>query len=183
MPGSCRDLFIAGIVRCIRIQHCACWTGRCQRTTARVGGAFCKGAKAFASTKTSAVVFRIGCGMGWRLPTYAFQEVAERGRTHSLPHQAWESWWLVNIRGELLICVSLQPVARLEKTVAANDPHELCRLLVKMGGSRLFSGGTRFTELTSLRRAKFTIRRRRSPNRAPATRMEFFCATETSRTA
>ena len=55
----------------------------------------------------SAVVFRIGAA--WlALPAAAFQEAAERRGIHSLPHrQAGIVLGLVNIRGELLICVSL----------------------------------------------------------------------------
>ena len=66
--------------------------------------------------KTSAVLFRINAE--WlALPTYAFQEVAERRRTHSLPHQRQGMVvGLVNIRGELLICVSLGRLLGLEKT-------------------------------------------------------------------
>lgn len=66
--------------------------------------------------KTSAVLFRINAE--WlALPTQAFQEVAERRRTHSLPHQRLGIVaGLVNIRGELLICVSLGRLLGLEKT-------------------------------------------------------------------
>jgi chemotaxis-related protein WspD len=66
--------------------------------------------------KTSAVLFRINAE--WlALPTHAFQEVAERRRTHSLPHQRQGIVvGLVNIRGELLICVSLGRLLGLEKT-------------------------------------------------------------------
>jgi chemotaxis-related protein WspD len=65
--------------------------------------------------KTSAVLFRIAAE--WlALPTHAFQEVAERRRTHSLPHQRQSVVvGLVNIRGELLICVSLARLLGLEK--------------------------------------------------------------------
>jgi chemotaxis-related protein WspD len=65
--------------------------------------------------KTSAVLFRINAE--WlALPTHAFQEVAERRRTHSLPHQRQGIVvGLVNIRGELLICVSLGRLLGLEK--------------------------------------------------------------------
>src|SRR5438445_8021579 len=57
--------------------------------------------------RTSAVIFRIHSE--WlALPTEAFQEVAERRRIHSLPHRRnGVVLGLVNIRGELLICVDL----------------------------------------------------------------------------
>lgn len=66
--------------------------------------------------KTSAVLFRINAE--WlALPTRAFQEVAERRRTHSLPHQRQGIVvGLVNIRGELLICISLGRLLGLEKS-------------------------------------------------------------------
>jgi len=66
--------------------------------------------------RTSAVLFRINAE--WlALPTIAFQEVAEQRRTHSLPHQRQGIVvGLVNIRGELLICVSLGRLLGLDKT-------------------------------------------------------------------
>jgi chemotaxis-related protein WspD len=55
----------------------------------------------------SALLFRINAE--WlALPTPAFQEVAERRPVHSLPHRRQGIvLGLVNVRGELLICVSL----------------------------------------------------------------------------
>ncbi len=57
--------------------------------------------------KTSVVIFRLG--NEWlALPTRAFQEVAERRVVHTLPHRRRSVvLGLINIRGELLICVSL----------------------------------------------------------------------------
>lgn len=77
---------------------------------------FAKAQKFVPPVKTSAVIFRINAE--WlALPTNAFQEVAERRRTHSLPHQRQSIVvGLVNIRGELLICVSLGRLLGLEKT-------------------------------------------------------------------
>jgi chemotaxis-related protein WspD len=89
-------------------------------------------------TKTSAVLFRIDAE--WlALPTYAFQEVAERRRTHSLPHQRQGIVvGLVNIRGELLICVSLGRLLGLEKTSRQTIRTTYDRLLVtNWEGSRL----------------------------------------------
>jgi chemotaxis-related protein WspD len=65
--------------------------------------------------KTSALVFRINAE--WlALPTHAFQEVAERRLVHSLPHRRQGSvLGLVNVRGELLICVSLGHVLGLDR--------------------------------------------------------------------
>ena len=50
------------------------------------------------------------------LPTQAFQEVAEHRTVHSLPHrERGIVLGLVNIRGELLICVSLGHLLGLER--------------------------------------------------------------------
>jgi chemotaxis-related protein WspD len=67
-----------------------------------------------APATASALVFRIG--EEWlALGTQAFQEVAERRPVHSLPHrQRGIVLGLVNIRGELLICVSLGRLLGLE---------------------------------------------------------------------
>src|SRR5439155_6141290 len=57
--------------------------------------------------KTPVVLFRIASE--WLLlPTQALQEVAERRAMHSLPHRRRDLvLGLVNVRGELLVCVSL----------------------------------------------------------------------------
>ena len=66
--------------------------------------------------KTSLVIFRLG--PEWlALPTTAFQEVAERRFLHTLPHRRRSVvLGLVNIRGELLLCVSLARLLGLEQT-------------------------------------------------------------------
>jgi chemotaxis-related protein WspD len=66
--------------------------------------------------KRSALLFRINSA--WcALPTPAFQEVAERRPVHSLPHrQQGVVLGLVNVRGELLICVSLGHLLGLAKS-------------------------------------------------------------------
>lgn len=68
-----------------------------------------------APIKTSVVIFRIG--PEWlALPTAAFQEVAEQRSIHSLPHRRrGVVLGLVNIRGELLICVSISRLLALEQ--------------------------------------------------------------------
>ncbi len=65
-------------------------------------------------SKTSGVLFRIRTE--WlALPTQAFQEVAERRTIHSLPHRRRGLLLgLANVRGELLICVSLGYLLGLE---------------------------------------------------------------------
>jgi chemotaxis-related protein WspD len=64
---------------------------------------------------TSALVFRIG--PEWlALSPGIFQEVADLRPIHSLPHQRGNLvLGLANIRGELLICVSLSEILGLEK--------------------------------------------------------------------
>src|ERR1051326_626571 len=100
---------------------------------------FAKEQKLAPPVKTSAVLFRINAE--WlALPTGAFQEVAERRRTHSLPHQRQSVVvGLVNVRGELLICVSLARLLGLEKP----SPRQTIRttydrlLVTNWEGSRL----------------------------------------------
>jgi len=87
--------------------------------------------KATAPAKMSAVLFRIG--VEWLgLTTQAFQEIAERRQVHSLPHRRKGIvLGLVNIRGELLICVSVGRLLGLEPAVprdALRKTHD--RLLV-----------------------------------------------------
>jgi len=84
-----------------------------------------------APRRNSAVLFRINAE--WlALPTKAFQEVAERRPVHSLPHRRQGIvLGLVNVRGELLICVSLARLLGLEEVPPRQPPgatHE--RLLV-----------------------------------------------------
>ena len=66
--------------------------------------------------KASALLFRVNAE--WlALPANMFQEVAERRLVHSLPHRREGAvLGLVNVRGELLICVSLGHVLGLDRT-------------------------------------------------------------------
>ena len=95
--------------------------------------------KAGVVSKTSAVLFRIETE--WlALPTQAFQEVAERRRIHSLPHQRQGLLLgLANVRGELLICFSLGHLLGLEKiaprATLRTTHHRL--LVTSWDGSRL----------------------------------------------
>jgi chemotaxis-related protein WspD len=68
---------------------------------------FSSGKKQAATGKVSVVVFRIGTE--WlALPTGVFQEIAEWRPIHSLPHRRQGIvLGLANVRGGLLICVSL----------------------------------------------------------------------------
>jgi chemotaxis-related protein WspD len=67
------------------------------------------------TANVSAILFRIA--REWlALPTHLFQEVAERRPIHSLPHRRKGLvLGLANVRGELLICVSLGHLLGLEQ--------------------------------------------------------------------
>ena len=89
--------------------------------------------------KTSSVIFRIR-SQWLGLPTQAFQEVAERRPIHSLPHRRRGIvLGLTNIRGELLVCVSLGHLLGLEPTgfleALRSAYHRL--LIVNWEGSRV----------------------------------------------
>jgi chemotaxis-related protein WspD len=78
--------------------------------------------------KNSVVIFRIG--LEWlALPTRNFQEVAERRRVHSLPHRRHGIvLGLINVRGELLLCVSLGRLLGIERAEKSRPLHH--RLVV-----------------------------------------------------
>jgi chemotaxis-related protein WspD len=92
-----------------------------------------------APSRTSVLLFRINAE--WlALPTPAFQEIAEHRRVHSLPHRRRGLvLGLVNIRGELLICVSLGHLLGVERAAAASTPRRSYDrlLVVNWDGSRL----------------------------------------------
>lgn len=92
-----------------------------------------------AGSRISVVIFRLGSE--WlALPTHALQEVTEQRPIHSIPHRRrGVVLGLVNVRGELLVCVSL---ARLLGLDHGASPEELRsyygRLLILMwDGARL----------------------------------------------
>ena len=64
----------------------------------------------------SVVIFRVETE--WlALSTMVFQEISDRRPVHSLPHRRnGIVLGLVNIRGELLVCVSLREILGMEKT-------------------------------------------------------------------
>lgn len=80
--------------------------------------------------KMSAVIFRIGAE--WlALPTRAFQEVAEQRRIHPLPHRRQGNLLgLINIRGELLLCVSLGRLLGIESDASRERSFSHCNRLV-----------------------------------------------------
>lgn len=80
----------------------------------------------------SVVIFRIA-GEWFALPTSLFQEVASTRVIHSLPHRRNGTLLgIVNVRGELLICVSLAPLLGIagEPSAKSDDKHRQERLLV-----------------------------------------------------
>jgi len=100
---------------------------------------FAQEKKTAAPARLSAVIFRVGSE--WlALPTKAFQEVAERKLTHSLPHRRQAMVvGLVNIRGELLICVSLARLLGSEPRVSKETRRNLHDrlMVVNWNASRL----------------------------------------------
>ncbi len=89
----------------------------------------------------SAVIFRIAAE--WlALPTSVFQEVVEHRAIHSLPHRRQGVvMGLTNIRGELLICVSLGRLLGLPQEIRKEKPQTAYdRLLVtQWNGNRFVS--------------------------------------------
>jgi chemotaxis-related protein WspD len=69
----------------------------------------------------SAIIFRIASEW-FALPTVALDEVAEPRKIHSLPHlRSGIVLGLINVRGELLVCVSLAKMLRIGD-VTTGDP-------------------------------------------------------------
>jgi chemotaxis-related protein WspD len=90
---------------------------------------FAKERKRPAPGRMSAVIFRIG--PAWlALSTKAFLEVTERRRVHSLPHRRnGIVLGVTNVRGELLVCISLAKLLGLDDATAT-APGEPCKRLV-----------------------------------------------------
>lgn len=100
---------------------------------------FSKKQEAVRPAKTSAVLFRIATE--WlALPAPTFQEIAERRPIHSLPHRRLGVvLGLVNVRGELLVCVSLGTLLGLENlSPARTSDVRYERLLVAQWQSHRF---------------------------------------------
>jgi chemotaxis-related protein WspD len=69
----------------------------------------------------SVMIFRLG-GEWLALPVRLFQEITQPCIIHSLPHRSNELFLgLVNIRGEILICISLSNLLDLEKITSSLD--------------------------------------------------------------
>jgi chemotaxis-related protein WspD len=95
---------------------------------------FGSGNKPAATDKLSVVIFRVG--LEWlALPTHAFQEVTEQLPVHSVPHHdRTVVLGLVNVRGELLLCVSLAGLLGLRPDAAAHRPRPHVGRLVVIAG-------------------------------------------------
>jgi chemotaxis-related protein WspD len=92
---------------------------------------FAQTAGASPAIRNSAVIFRVG--LEWlALPTHVLQEFAEHRPVHSIPHRRQGILvGVVNIRGELLLCVSLGRVLAVDEGVRAEPPQKVYdRLLV-----------------------------------------------------
>lgn len=89
----------------------------------------------------SVAIFRIG--MEWlALPTQVFVEVADQCAIHSVPHRRSAAvLGLSNVRGELLVCVSLGVVLGLDVPVEVTpkSPHKAHQrlLVIQYEGNRL----------------------------------------------
>lgn len=88
----------------------------------------------------SAIIFRIGAE--WlALPADVFQEVCDVRPIHSLPHRRNDHvLGITNVRGALLVCVSLHALLGIGKTAAVNDSRRLVHerlLVVDRDGERL----------------------------------------------
>jgi len=103
---------------------------------------FAQPKKLLGSGRTSVLLFRIGSE--WlALPTPVFQEVAEHRSVHSLPHRSRRPGSLVlgvvNIRGQLVLCVSVGRLLNLHEEVPTGNPasryHRL--LVASSNGHRL----------------------------------------------
>lgn len=94
--------------------------------------------KVESSQSQAVMIFRLG-GEWLALSATAFQEVAEPRPVHSLPHRrggALEG--LVNIRGELIVCVALGHMLGINAAGQDRQPGERERLLVvSTDGGRL----------------------------------------------
>jgi chemotaxis-related protein WspD len=102
---------------------------------------FAQGKQVQEADAQAAVIFRIGAEW-FALPTMVLDEVAEQRTIHSLPHrQGGVVLGLVNVRGELLVCVSLGRLLGLADTAwpAAHQFAIVCGHLVVIGheGGRL----------------------------------------------
>jgi chemotaxis-related protein WspD len=99
-----------------------------------------RGEQAQAPRSGSALIFRLG--QEWlALPTVLFEEITSQRPIHSLPHRHGGAvLGIVNIRGELVVCISLARILGLEdagpQPVAAEGGSFGRMLMVQRMGSR-----------------------------------------------
>jgi chemotaxis-related protein WspD len=121
---------------------------------------------AVAQDTHSVVIFRIGAE--WlALSTQVFKEVSELKTIHSLPHRRNQTvLGLVNIRGELLLCVSLEETLNLGKApetqAKSNRVIRPYLLVIGHGGGRLAFpvaevGGIHHFNLKEMKEAPATV--------------------------
>lgn len=119
--GSCKELLVH-----IHCRNCPVYSSAASRMLDRERSAVAvdDATRLFAAEKTrdqqadqSAFLFRVG-GEWLALPTAALDEVADLRAIHSLPHRrSGVVLGLVNVRGELLVCVSLAQLLGIEPVV------------------------------------------------------------------
>ena len=98
---------------------------------------FARPKPAIATGEISVVLFRIGTE--WlALPTGSFQEVADMRKIHTIPHRRKGALLgLVNVRGELVLCLALHKILGLTRaTEKSSDRAVYERLLVATAESR-----------------------------------------------
>lgn len=88
----------------------------------------------------SVVIFRLGAE--WlALPAAVFHEVCALRTVHSLPHRrSGVVLGIANVRGALLVCVSLHALLGIDQAAGAKDSHRLVHgrlLVVNSDGERL----------------------------------------------
>ncbi|MFA6985809.1 MAG: chemotaxis protein CheW [Arenimonas sp.] len=119
--GSCKELLVH-----IHCRNCPVYASAASRMLdrERSAAAVDDATRLFATEKTrdrqadqSAFLFRVG-GEWLALPTAVLDEVADLRTIHSLPHRrSGVVLGLVNVRGELLVCVSLAQLLGIEPVV------------------------------------------------------------------
>lgn len=100
---------------------------------------FAQGTSAADGERESLLVFRVGAE--WlALPTAAIDEVARVPVIRSLPHRRGGAvLGIVNVRGELVVCVALGRVLNVEAAAAAAGHRTHARLLVLRRGAARFA--------------------------------------------
>ena len=110
----------------------------------------------------SAVIFRVGTEW-FALSVTMFKEISELKAIHSLPHRRTDIvLGLANIRGELLVCVSLAKVLNLEQPPESNPAAHPFLLVISHEGTRLVFpvdavGGLQHFSLQTVQKVPATV--------------------------